>query len=340
MSIRSEGIRVGDIAERVNGKCQNIDPDVRISSVESLGHAGPEHASFLANKKYTPAFADSKAGVILIDEKTFPETTRPVIRVGDPYLAFAHLQRYFHPQPVASGKRHPTATIDASAKLADDVDVGAMAVIGANVCIASGSRIGAACVIEEKVRIGKECVLHARAVIAESCVLGERVILQPGVIIGSDGFGYAWSGSEHLKIPQAGCVVLQNDVEIGANTCIDRGAIGDTVIEQGVKLDNLIQIGHNVKVGAFSIMASQVGISGSTTLGQGCQLGGQIGAAGHIHIGDGCKIAAKSGVMSDLEAGGTYAGIPVMPHRVWLKVSAILPRLPDLWKSLSTLGFK
>ncbi len=333
-------ISIGEIAERVNGTLQHANPDVRIAGVESLDHAETEHASFLANKKYSSAFSKSKAGVILISEKAFPDATRPLIRVADPYLAFTHLQRYFYPQAAASGERHPTAAIDASAELADDVDVGAMAVIGAHARIASGTRIGAACVIEEDAHIGEGCLLHARAVVGKACVLGDRVILQAGVVIGSDGFGYAWSGSEHLKIPQVGRVVLQDDVEIGANTCIDRGAIGDTLIERGVKLDNLIQIGHNVQIGAFSVMASQVGISGSTTLGQGCQLGGQVGTAGHINIGDGCKIAAKSGVPGDLEAGGTYAGIPVMPHRVWLKVSAILPRLPGLWKRLSALGFK
>ncbi|MDQ6987366.1 MAG: UDP-3-O-(3-hydroxymyristoyl)glucosamine N-acyltransferase [Mariprofundaceae bacterium] len=333
-------ISIGEIAERINGKLQHADPNVLIGGIESLEHAGAEHASFLANKKYSVAFSNSNAGVVLIGEKVFPDAARPLIRVADPYLAFAHLQRYFYPQPAALGKRHPTAAIDASADIADDVDVGAMAVIGAKARIGPGTRIGAACVIEDDAQIGEDCLLHARAVVGESCVLGDRVILQAGVVIGSDGFGYAWSGSEHFKIPQVGRVVLQDDVEIGANTCIDRGAIGDTLIEHGVKLDNLIQIGHNVQIGAFSIMASQVGISGSTTLGQGCQLGGQVGTAGHIHIGDGCKIAAKSGVPGDLEAGGTYAGIPVMPHRVWLKVSAILPRLPGLWKRLSALGFK
>jgi UDP-3-O-[3-hydroxymyristoyl] glucosamine N-acyltransferase len=135
-------------------------------------------------------------------------------------------------------------------------------------------------------------------------------------------------------------VIIEDDVEIGANTCIDRGAIGDTVIGQGVKLDNLIQIGHNVKIGAYSIMASQVGISGSTVIGQGCQFGGQVGTAGHLHIGDGCKIAAKSGVPGDLEAGGIYAGIPAMPHRLWLKISAITLRLPELWKTFGNYSGK
>jgi len=164
--------------------------------------------------------------------------------------------------------------------------------------------------------------------------VGDEVYLQSGAVIGSDGFGYAWNGQKHLKIPQVGRVILEDDVEIGANTCIDRGAIGDTVIGRGVKLDNQIQIAHNVHVGAYSVMASQVGISGSTVIGQGCQFGGQAGLAGHLYVGDGVKLAAKSGVMSDLEAGGTYAGAPAMPHRMWLKVSALTMKLPEIWKAL------
>jgi UDP-3-O-[3-hydroxymyristoyl] glucosamine N-acyltransferase len=156
-------------------------------------------------------------------------------------------------------------------------------------------------------------------------------------VIGSDGFGYAWTGKEHLKIPQVGRVVLHNDVEIGANTCIDRGALGDTIIHQGVKLDNLIQIGHNVEVDALTVMASQVGISGSVKIGKGCQIGGQVGTAGHLKIGDGCQLAARTGVMSDLEAGGIYGGMPAMPHRTWLKTSALIMRLPEIWKKIKKL---
>jgi len=333
-------INLGAVADLVGGKLFYADAALDVTGVQTLENAQAHHVAFLTNKKYSSRFEESQAAVVLIDEKSFPETTRPIIRVADPYLAFAHLQRYFYPQKKTSGMRHASAEISASAQLAEDVDVGAMAVIGEGVCIASGTSIGAACVIGKGAKIGENCLLHAKSVVGDFCVLENRVILQSGAVIGSDGFGYAWSGSEHLKIPQVGRVVLREDVEIGANTCIDRGAIGDTIIERGVKLDNLIQIGHNVQIGAFSVMASQVGISGSTTIGTGCQLGGQVGTAGHINIGDGCKIAAKSGVPNDLKAGGTYAGIPVMPHRVWLRLAAIMPRLPDLWKRLSALGLK
>jgi len=336
----SRALSLGDAARLVSGELLHASSDALISGVQTLAQADMEHASFLANRKYVKDFSSSKAGVILLAENMLPEASRPLIRVKDPYLAFAILQKHFYPDTQASGQRHAAAVIDATAQLAEDVDVGAQAVIGANVSIASGSRVGAGCVIEDGAQLGANCLLHSRSTIGASCVLGDRVIVQSGAVIGSDGFGYAWSGREHLKIPQIGRVILDDDVEIGANTGSGRGAIGDTIIHRGVKLDNLIQIGHNVEIGAFSIMASQVGISGSTTVGQGCQFGGQVGTAGHIVIGDGCKIAAKSGVAGNLEAGGTYAGIPVMPHRVWLKVSAMLPRLPALWSKLSALGFK
>jgi len=336
----SRALSLGEAARLVSGELCHADANAAIIGVDTLSNADAAHASFLANRKYAKDFANSKAGVILLSGNAMPEASRPVIRVEDSYLAFAILQRHFHPGVQASAQRHPSAVIDASARLAADVDVAAQAVIGANVSIGTGSSIGAGCVIEDGAQLGENCLLHARSTIAADCILGDRVIIQSGAVIGSDGFGYAWSGREHLKIPQTGRVVLEDDVEIGANSCIDRGAIGDTVIRRGVKLDNLIQIGHNVEIGAFSIMASQVGISGSTTVGQGCQFGGQVGTAGHIQIGDGCKIAAKSGVAGNLEPGGTYAGIPAMPHRLWLKVSALLPRLPGLWSRLSSLGLK
>ncbi|HKJ82876.1 MAG TPA: UDP-3-O-(3-hydroxymyristoyl)glucosamine N-acyltransferase [Mariprofundaceae bacterium] len=325
-------MRLGDLAVLVSGRLEHGDPESEISGIQTLAAADSSQASFLANTSYRHLVEDSRAGVILLAEDAFPGIRRPVIRVSDPYLAFALVQRHFHPEPVASGKRHASAVIDPSARLASDVDVAALAVIGPNVRIESGSRIGPGCVIEQGTMIGERCTLHAHSVVTASCVLGRHVVLQPGAVVGSDGFGYAWTGREHLPIPQIGRVVLGDNVEIGANTCIDRGAIDDTVIGNGVKLDNLIQIGHNVRIGDLSIMASQSGISGSTVVGQGCQFGGQVGVAGHVHIGDGCRIAAKSGVLGNLEAGGTYAGIPVMPHRIWLKVSALIARLPELWK--------
>jgi UDP-3-O-[3-hydroxymyristoyl] glucosamine N-acyltransferase len=226
--------------------------------------------------------------------------------------------------------------IDDTALLAEDVDVGPQAFIGSRVSIAAGTIVGVGCVVESGAVIGEKCHLHSRSVVCSESVLGNRVILQAGAIIGSDGFGYAWTGSEHMKIPQTGRAVLEDDVEIGANTSVDRGALGDTTIRQGVKLDNQIQIGHNVEIGAYSIMASQVGISGSTKIGAGCQIGGQTGIAGHLTVGDGVQLAAKSGVIGDLQAGQAYAGFPAMPHRAWLKVSAMIGKLPEMWKLLKT----
>jgi len=298
-----------------------------------LTAAGEAEISFLANPRYKDDLRACRAAAVLLSEQEENTSGCCVIRVADPYLAFASLQRYFHPEPMVSGLRHSSAVIDPSASLADDVDVGAHAVIGVGVSVGAGSRIGPGCVLGDHAQIGKRCQLHANAVVARSCILKDGVIVQSGAVIGSDGFGFAWDGEQHLKIPQVGRVVLEEDVEVGANTCIDRGAIGDTVIERGVKLDNLIQIAHNVRVGAFTVMASQVGISGSTDIGPGCQFGGQAGVAGHLKIGDGCKLAGQTGVLGDLEAGGIYAGSPAMPHRLWLRVSALTAKLPELWKT-------
>jgi len=326
-----------DIARIVNGAVEGLVGEdishIRITGVNTLSEAGDAEVSFLANTRYKDAVSDTAAVAVLLGADDVAPEHCGVIRVADPYLAFALLQRFFYPQAIAAGQRHCSAAIDSTALLAEDVDVAAHAVIGAHVHIGAGSMIGAGCVIGGNVRIGERCLLHANAVVREDCVIGNDVILQPGAVIGSDGFGYAWSGSQHLKIPQAGRVILEDDVEIGANTCIDRGAIGDTVIERGVKLDNQIQVAHNVHIGAYSIMASQVGISGSTVIGKGCQFGGQAGLAGHLNIGDGVKLTAKSGVLSDLDAGGTYAGSPAIPYRLFFKVSALMLKLPEIWKA-------
>ncbi len=326
-------LTLAEVARLVGGELVDGDPEASIQGVNTLADAGPCEASFLANPKYRSELATTRAGVILVSQREAEVCTRPVIKVQDPYLAFGLLQRHFHPLPKGRGHVHNTAVLHETAKLGSHVDVGAHVVIGPEVEIGDHSIIGPGVVIGHGVRIGRDCIIHANVVIEDGSQLGDRVILQAGAVIGSDGFGYAWTGREHLKIPQTGRVVLQDDVEVGANTCIDRGALGDTVVEAGVKLDNQIQIGHNVRIGARSIMASQVGISGSTTIGAGCQVGGQVGFAGHIHVAPGVRVAAKSGVASDL-GPGTYAGIPAMPHRLWLRVCAIIQRLPELVKQL------
>jgi len=332
----SKTLSLAEVADLVHGQLDgHVEKrtSILVSGINTLMNAAASEITFLANRRYQKDLKLTKAAAVLIAQNTKVDEHLCVIRVKDPYLAFACLQRFFHPDLIASGIRHTSAVIDDSAILADDVDVAAGVIIGAHVQIEKGTRIGAGCVIGEAVQIGSDCLLHPKAVIADHCILGNEVSLQSGAIIGSDGFGYAWSGTHHLKIPQIGRVILEDDVEIGANTCIDRGAIGDTVIERGVKLDNQIQIAHNVRIGAYSIMAGQVGIAGSTHIGSGCQFGGQAAVAGHLNIGDGVKLAAKSGVMSDLEAGGVYAGSPAMPHRLWLKVSSLMSKLPEIWKA-------
>jgi len=314
---------------------RSIDASCKVSGVNTLKNATEREIAFLSNQHYKGDLAGTAAAAVLLDAGSPHDDSCSVIKVDDPYLAFARLQRHFYPAPTGSGQCHESAVIAADASLDADVDVGPRAVVGQGVEIGAGSIIGPGCVLGAGAVIGQRCILHANAVVMNGCVLGNDVILQPGAVIGSDGFGYAWTGDSYLKIPQAGRVIIEDDVEIGANTCIDRGAIGDTVIERGVKLDNLVQIAHNVRVGAFTVMASQAGVSGSSEVGKGCQLGGQVGVAGHLKIGDGCRLAGQTGVMSDLKAGGVYAGSPAMPHRMWLRVSAIMLKLPDLWKTLN-----
>lgn len=318
-----------EIAELVGGKLEG-DPELEIRGVNTLAAAGSHEASFLANLKYKHDLTSTSAGLVLVDEEVEAPERLNLVRTRDPYLAFAILQRHLHPEPKAEGRRHVSASIHPTAVLAEDVDVGPHAVIAADVHIGPGSIIGPGCIVEDKAQIGSRCRLMSRCVVAHGCILKDDVILQPGAVIGADGFGYAWSGQEHLKIPQVGRVVLEEGVEVGANTCIDRGAIGDTVIGRGVKLDNLIQIGHNVVIGDHTIMAGLTAVAGSTTIGRGCQIGGHSAFAGHIHIGDGCRIAGKSGVISDLEAGGTYAGTPAMPHKLWFRINAAMRKLPGL----------
>jgi len=329
-----------DAAGIVGGKLEGspLDGSLLVSGINTLRDAGSDQVSFLSNQRYKDEVQGTQAAAVLVSSSLKLEYPGVLIRVADPYLAFAQLQRHFHPAVTASGQRHASAVIADDVELAGNVDIAAGVIIGEASTIGDGSVIGPGCVIGVGVVIGKQCLLHANVVIQDGCWLGDRVILQPGCVIGSDGFGYAWSGQQHVKIPQVGRVVIEDDVEIGANACVDRGAIGDTIIERGVKLDNLVQIAHNVRIGALTVMASQAGVSGSTAVGKGCQIGGQTGIAGHISIGDGCKLAGKTGVMSSLDAGGTYGGIPAMPQRQWMKVTAILHKLPELWKILNPRG--
>lgn len=333
-------LTLSEAATLVSGSLSSDDSQMLISGVQTLESASPQQAAFLANMKYKHDLLSTKAGVVLISEEVvLPEGLKiALIRLKNPYVGFALLQRFFAPDPQSSGMIHPSAVIDPSAHVAADVQVDALVVIGANAQIGSGSIIGAGCMIGEDVRIGEHCLLHPRVVLERSVALGNRVIVQAGAVVGADGFGFAWTGSEFLKIPQTGSVVIGDDVEIGANTCIDRGAIENTIIKRGVKLDNMVQIGHNVVIGEHVVMAGQVGISGSTIIGRGCQFGGQSGVAGHLHLADGTVVSAKAGVIGNTKQSGMVSGFPAVPHRQWLRASGIFDRLPEIWNKIKRLG--
>ena len=333
-------LTISEVAELVSGQLIRGDGDVVIEGVHTLAHANNHQASFLANMKYKSDLLDTKAGLVLLSEKLeLPETiTCPEIAVADPYVAFTQLQRYFHPAPVSTGIIHPSSTLDASALIANKVQIDANVSIGKNVKVGAGSMIGAGCVLEDDVFIGEGCLIHPRVTLARGSQLGDRVIIQSGAVIGSDGFGFAWTGDAFLKIPQVGKVIIEDDVEIGANTCIDRGAIDDTVIKAGAKLDNLIQVAHNVEIGYKTVIAGQAGIAGSTVIGNGCQMGAQSGIAGHLKLVDGTIVGAKAGVIGDTKQAGMISGFPAVPHRQWLRASGMFDRLPEIWKKIRKLS--
>jgi len=333
-------LRIDDIIHLVSGELVQGEGDKRIDGVQTLAKASGSQASFLSNMKYKNELSCSQAGLVLMSEGSIipDDASYAVIQMSNPYLGFTMLQRFFYPAPISSGHHHATAVVDVSAKISESVQLDAHVCIAEGVEIGSGTIIGAGCVIAKDVFIGSDCLIHPRVVLEKGTVLGNRVIIQPGAVLGADGFGFAWTGDEYLKIPQVGRVVIEDDVEIGANTCIDRGAIEDTVIRSGVKLDNLIQIGHNVEVGEKTVLAGQVGISGSTVIGEKCQLGGQAGVAGHLTLADGCVVGAKAGVIGDITEAGMVSGFPAVPHRHWLKASALFDRLPTIWNKIKRLS--
>jgi UDP-3-O-[3-hydroxymyristoyl] glucosamine N-acyltransferase len=296
--------------------------------VAPLETAGPEDVSFLENRKYIEAFFRSRAGAVFVDQKAAEQAPSGValLVAQEPYKAYALAARAFYPPISVVARRAPSAIIDPTAVVPEDCD------IGPNVVVDAGVRLGARCsvdantVIAPGVEIGEDCRIGANVTLSH-CVIGSRVVLHPGVRIGQAGFGFAPDPEAPIKIPQLGRVLIGDDVDIGANTTIDRGSGHDTVIGSGSMIDNLVQIGHNVVLGRCCILAGQVGISGSTKLDDFVMIGGQGGLAGHLHIGRGAKIAAKSGLMRDVPAGETVCGSPAVPLTEFMRQTAVLQRL-------------
>ncbi|HTS86816.1 MAG TPA: UDP-3-O-(3-hydroxymyristoyl)glucosamine N-acyltransferase [Usitatibacter sp.] len=305
-----------------------------LTGVSTLDSAGPNQVAFLANPRYRAKLATTRAGAVILGPGDRDAAKGPCIVSDNPYAYYARTVALFHPAAPAKPGVHPLAQVDVNAYVDASAEVGAFAVIGPHTTVGRGARVGSHCVIGKNVAIGTDTVLNARVTIYDDCKLGSRVIVHSGAVIGADGFGMARDGGRWLKIPQVGAVRIGDDVEIGANTTIDRGALDDTVIEEGAKLDNLIQVAHNCVIGAHTVIAGCTGISGSVTIGKNCMIGGGVGLVGHITICDHVTISGFSLITKSITEPGTYtSGLPFMPHAEWLRNAVHLRRLDKIAKA-------
>jgi UDP-3-O-[3-hydroxymyristoyl] glucosamine N-acyltransferase len=312
---------------------------VKINGLAPLEGAGPDKVTFLANSKYAAKVAETGAGGILMAPGG-EAYGRNVIELGNPYLGFAKLLTLFYTQPHPELGIMPEALIGVNVILGEGISIYPGAMIGNNVTIGDRVVIHSGAVIYDGVTIGDDSVIHANAVVRERCCLGKRCKLQPGAVIGSDGFGFAPDGQSYYPIPQIGIVVLEDDVEIGANATVDRAALEVTLIRRGTKLDNLVQVAHNCQIGEDCMIVSQVGIAGSSKIGNHVTLAGQVGVVGHVRIGDNVVVGAQAGVPGSLEGNTYYSGSPAMPHKEWLRVMGVMPKLPEMRKKMNELEKK
>ena len=327
-----------DLADRLGCRLDG-DPTTPVQHVAALDVAGPGDLSFLANRKYTGLLAITRASAVIVGEDA-PAAPCATLRTKNPYLAFARAVALLAPDDRPAAGVSPQASVAPDATLGAGVHVGVFAVIGAGAVIGARTVVHAHAVIYPGVTVGEDCLIHSHVSVRERCTLGNRVIVQNGAVIGSGGFGFAprEDGSHsYEKIPQISSVVIEDDCEIGANTTIDSPAVGQTLIQSGTKIDNLVQIAHGVHVGRNVMLAGQVGIAGSTTIGDSVVLAGQVGVAGHLEIGAGVRATAQTGIPNSVPAGALVSGYPAIDNRDWLKSSAVFRRLPELKKALSDL---
>ena len=324
-----------ELADHLGGRVIG-DEAITVNGLAPLEAAGPDKVTFLANPRYAAKVAETSAGAVLMAPGG-EGYGRNVIEVSNPYLAFAKLLTLFYVQPRPARGVLPEACLGTDVSLGDDITIHPGVIIGDHVTIGDRCVLYPGAVVYDGATIGDDTVIHAHAVIRERCRIGRRCVIQPGAVIGSDGFGYAPDGEGYYKIPQLGIVVIEDDVEIGANTVIDRAALTATVIGRGTKIDNLVQIAHNCVIGQNCTIVSQVGISGSTKLGNRVTLAGQVGVAGHLTIGDNVMVGAKSGIPGNIPSGSLVSGIPAFAHREWLRSMAVVPKLPDMKKTVAAL---
>jgi UDP-3-O-[3-hydroxymyristoyl] glucosamine N-acyltransferase len=326
-------MKLGELAIRLGAELRG-NADVEITGVKGIEEAGPTEITFVANPRYGGLARKTHAAAVLV-EPEFPEIEAATLRIRNPYLAFSHALGFFYQPPVYAPGIHPTAVIDPTAQIGEGAHIAAYVVIGPNVKLGPDATLLPHVVLYPGVNAGSHLFAHAHSVVREGCILGDHVTLENGAIVGADGFGFAKTEAGHWeKIPQSGPVRLGDRVDIQANACIDRATVGITVIGDGTKVDNLVQVGHGSHVGQNTLLCAQAGLAGSSVVGNNAILAGQAGVAGHCSLGDGVILTAQSAVSHDVPAGKMISGSPGFDNRVWLRAVTIFQRLPELLKRL------
>ncbi|MGC2108693.1 MAG: UDP-3-O-(3-hydroxymyristoyl)glucosamine N-acyltransferase [Candidatus Korobacteraceae bacterium] len=333
-------MKLSEIASALDATLENGNPETEITGVAGIEEAAAGHLTFVSNPKYAAAAKTTAASAVIVSED-FPPISTGMLRSKNPYLAFARAINLFYQCPQYEAGIHPTAMIAPTARIGRNAHIAAYVVVDHDVEIGDDAVLLPHVVIYRGARIGKKFFAHAHAIVREYCALGDSVILQNGAIVGSDGFGFVRDGQhwDHPweKITQSGPAVLEDEVEVQANSCIDRASVGETRIQRGSKVDNLVQVGHGSAVGQHTLLCAQVGLAGSTVVGKNVILAGQVGVAGHCHIGDGVVVTAQSGTHGDIPAGAMVSGSPAFDHKQWLRAVAIFNKLPEFAKALRSL---
>lgn len=331
-------ISLQKIAEMVGGEVVG-EGTLLISGISGIKEARKGEITFLANAAYIPELSRTQASAVIVG-KEFSEAPLPIVRVEDPYYAFSRVLTFFHTKDYRPRGISSLASLGERVQLGKDLSLYPFVTICDGAQIADRVTIYPGTCVGEGSEVGEETIIYPNVTIREGVIIGRRVIVHSGTVLGSDGFGYATHGGRHHKIPQVGSVIIEDDVEIGANVTVDRATMGRTIIKRGTKIDNLVQIAHNVSIGEHCLLVAQVGISGSTVVGNHVILAGQVGLVGHIAIGDHVIVGAQSGVANDVKANERVTGSPAIPHREWLRVQATLPHLPEMRKRMKALEEK